>query len=325
MLISLYNCLSLGHFWSNVMFDLNDVAIFVQIVEAGSFAGGARRMGVPSNTLSRRVKQLEETLGVRLLHRSTRKLALTDAGRALFEQSATQIGELLDVSRRLVDSSQEPAGRVRIAVPADFFDIFQMDFVARFLAQYPKIQLEFLLSDNRVDLIAEGIDLAFRAGPLPDSSLVARKIFIGSRKLAASPDYLEKNGTPTHVSELNEHLCIFPSSPTGQTAWHFSGPQGQADILVTGRVCANTARGQLNAAVAGLGICCLPELILYASLKSGCLIEVLPAFHQPDIDLFIVYPSGRQIPLAVSTFVEQAVAHLLEETSRQQPTPTARS
>jgi LysR family transcriptional regulator AphB len=304
------------------MFDLNDVAIFIQIVEAGSFASGARRMGVPSNTLSRRVKQLEDTMGVRLLHRSTRKLALTDAGRALFEQSASQIGELLEVSRRFVDGSQEPAGRVRVAVPADFFDVFHMEFVARFLAQYPKIQLEFMLSDNRVDLIAEGIDLAFRAGVLPDSSLVARKIFIGSRLLAASPGYLQKHGTPSKLTELAEHLCIFPANPSGQTAWHFAGPQGEAQVVVRGRVCANTAQAQLKAAVAGLGICFLPGAILYASLQSKTLIEVLPECRQQDIDLFIVYPSRRQIPLAVSTFAEQAVSHLLEETSRQQLTST---
>lgn len=299
------------------MFDLNDVAIFIQVVESGSFAGGARRMGVPPNTLSRRIKQLEDTMGVRLLHRSTRKLALTDAGRALFEQSASQIGELLEVSRRFADRSQEPAGRVRVAVTADFFDVFRMEFVAGFLAQYPRIQLDFLLSDHRVDLIAEGIDLAFRSGMLPDSSLVARKIFIGSRMLAASAGYLEQHGSPSHVSELNQHLCIFPSSPSGQATWRFSGPGGAADIVVTGRVCANTAQAQLKAAVAGLGICFLPGPILHASLRNGALVEVLPKFRQQDIDLYVVYPSRRQIPLAVSTFADQAVTHLLEETAFQ--------
>ncbi len=300
------------------MFDLNDVAIFIQIVEAGSFAGGARRMGVPSNTLSRRIKQLEETLGVRLLHRSTRKLALTDAGRALFEQSAEQVGELLEVSRRFVDGSQEPAGRVRVAVPADFFDVFHMEFVAGFLARYPKIQLEFLLSDNRVDLIGEGIDVAVRGGVLPDSSLIARKIFTDSRLLAASPAYLHAHGVPADVYALAEHLCIFQANPSGQTTWHFHGPQGTAQVAVSGRFFATTVQAQLKAAVAGLGICFLPGAIVHASLKAGTLVEVLPAFRQPANDVFVVYPSRRQIPLAVSAFVELAVAHLQEQTARQQ-------
>ncbi|UCJ14773.1 LysR family transcriptional regulator [Pseudomonas sp. MM211] len=300
------------------MFDLNDVAIFIQIVEAGSFAGAARRMGVPSNTLSRRVKQLEETMGVRLLHRSTRKLALTDAGRSLFEQSVIQVTDLLEVSRRFTDGSQEPAGRIRVAVPADFFDLFHMEFVASFLQRYPKIQLDFLLSDNHMDLIAEGVDLAFRAGVLPDSSLVARKILTGSRMLAASPDYLKKHGTPTDASALGEHLCIFPSSPSGQTTWHLVGPHDAAHITVSGRVCANTAQAQLKAAVAGLGICFLPRPILYASLKNQSLVQVLPDVRQQGNDLFVVYPSRRQIPRAVSIFVEQATAHLLEEMAGQQ-------
>lgn len=299
------------------MFDLNDVALFIQIVEAGSFAGAARRLGVPSNTLSRRVKQLEESTGVRLLHRSTRKLALTDAGRSLFEQSSSQIGELLEVSRRFVDGSQEPAGRIRVAVPADFFDVFLMSFVASFLQRYPRIQLEFLLSDTRMDLIAEGVDLAFRAGELPDSSLVARKILTGSRLLAASPEYLEKHGTPTEVGALHEHLCICASNPAGQTVWQVTGPQGAEQVMVSGRVCANTVQAQLKAAVAGLGVCFLPWSILYASLRDGCLVEVLPGVSQPGNDLFVVYPSRRQIPLAVSIFAEQAVAHLLDEIARR--------
>jgi len=299
------------------MLDLNDLALFVQIVEAGSFAGGARRMGVPSNTLSRRVRQLEETLGVRLLHRTTRKLALTDAGRALFEQSASQVGELLDVSRRFVDGSDEPAGRVRVTAQADFFDVFQMDFVARFLEQHPKIQLEFVLSDNHVDLIAERIDVAFRAGALPDSSLVARKILVSSRVLVASPDYLKTHGTPAAIEKLSEHQCIFPATPSGSTTWRFTGPQGEAQCEVTGRVCANTAQAQLKAAAAGMGICFLPKPIAFASLTAGTLVEVLPDYRQRDIDMYVVYPSRRQIPAAVTAFVEHAVGHLLEEMGRQ--------
>ncbi|KIP98640.1 MULTISPECIES: LysR family transcriptional regulator [Pseudomonas] len=299
------------------MFDLNDVALFIQVVEAGSFAGAARRMGVPSNTLSRRVKQLEETLGVRLLHRSTRKLALTDAGRSLFEQSVAQVADLLEVSRRFTDGSQEPAGQIRVAVTADFFDLFQMAFIARFLERYPRVQLDFLLSDNRVDLIAEGIDLAFRAGALPDSSFVARKILTDSRMLAASPGYLQKHGIPDDIHALAQHSCIHPSNRSGQTAWHFPGPQGDIPIQVSGRFCANTAQAQLKAAVAGLGICFLPRPILYTSLKLGELVEVLPDRRQQGNDMFIVYPSKRQIPHAVSVFADEAVAYLLEETEKR--------
>lgn len=297
------------------MFNLNDVAIFAQIVDAGSFAEAARRTGAPTNTLSRRVKQLEESMGVRLLHRSTRKLTLTDAGEALYEQSASQVMSLIEVSRQFAHGSQEPTGRVRIAAPADFFEIFQMDFVADFLARYPKVKLDFVLSDQRADLIAEGIDLAFRSGTLPDSNLVARKVSTGRHILAASSQYLDAYGTPENIDALGEHACIRKSHSSAQTHWHLVGPQGPVQVGVSGQFCANTAQSQLKATVAGLGICLLPEPILRTSLKSGRLVQVLPAYAHQNNGLFIVYPSRKQIPLAVSTFVEQAVAHLLEQSA----------
>lgn len=308
-----YNRISLIHFWPNPMFDLNDIAIFIQIVDAGSFAAAARRSGVPANTLSRRIKQLEEHMGVRLFHRSTRKLALTDAGKSLYRQSATQINELSEVSRQLSSGSGEPTGRIRIAAPSDFFEIFQMEFVADFLSRYPKIHLDFALSDQRVDLIAEGMDLAFRAGVMPDSSLVARKINTGRRILAASQKYLDTYGVPKDIYALSQHTCILPTHAQGQSTWYLDGPLGGAQIVITGRFSANTAQAQLKAAINGLGICFLPEPILRASLRGSLLVEVLSDYDQQNNDLFIVYPSRNQIPLAVRKFVEEAIAHLQGE------------
>ncbi|MNL95639.1 HTH-type transcriptional regulator DmlR [compost metagenome] len=295
------------------MFDLNDIAIFIQIVDAGSFAGAARRMGVPANTLSRRIKQLEQYMGARLFHRSTRKLSLTDAGHSLYGQSATQINTLSEVSRQLLAGSGEPTGRIRIAAPSDFFEIFQMDFVADFLSRYPKIHLDFALSDQRVDLIAEGMDLAFRAGIMPDSSLVARKINTGRRILAASQTYLDTYGIPIDIYALTHHLCILAPNVSGQSTWHLDGPLGAAQIVISGRFSASTAQAQLKAAINGLGICFLPEPILRSSLKGGALVEVLADYDQQNNDLFIVYPSRNHIPLAVRTFLDEAVAHLQGE------------
>jgi LysR family transcriptional regulator AphB len=310
VLISPYICLSLIHIWLNLVIDLNDIALFVQIVDAGSFAGAARRTGAPSNTLSRRMKLLEDGMGVRLLHRTTRKLVLTDAGEALYERTAAQVSELTATTRQLSEGSQEPSGRVRVAAPADFFEFFQMDFFADFLARHPKVTLDFVLNDLRIDLIAEGIDLAFRAGPLPDSSLVARKVSTGCRILAASPDYVAHYASPKDVPALSGHACIRPSSPAGSTVWSLVGPEGPIQVRVNGRFCANTARSQLKAAVAGLGICLLPESILRSSLASGHLVRVLPDYNEKNNDLSILYPSGKQIPLSVTVFVAEAMAYL---------------
>ncbi|WP_095102698.1 LysR family transcriptional regulator [Pseudomonas sp. Irchel 3A5] len=292
------------------MIDLNDVAVFIQVVDAGSIAGAARRIGAPSNTLSRRIKQLEEKLGARLLHRSTRKLTLTDAGKSLYEQSSAQITQLIEISSKLLNGSHEPAGRVRVAAPADFFEVFDMNFVADFLTRYPKVQLDFLLGDQRNDLIAEGIDLAFRAGAMPDSSLVARRINTGRRLLAASPAYLAARGVPPDIQALSDHDCVCSPHPSGQTSWTLANPAGSTRVDIAGRLCASTAQAQLKATLSGLGICFLPESVLRPSLKSGRLVEVLPDCGQQSNDLFIVFPSRKQIPLAVSTFVDESIAHL---------------
>ncbi|MBU6957805.1 LysR family transcriptional regulator [Pseudomonas sp. CVAP len=295
------------------MLDLNEVAMFVQVVQAGSFASAARRMGMPANTLSRRISQLEEHLGVRLLQRSTRKLVLTEAGRSLHDRSATQVNDLIEAARHLAGESQEPSGAVRVAAPADFFDVYLMDWVAEFFQQYPGVQLDFLLSDSRDDLIDKGIDVAIRAGDLPDSSLVARRVGTGSQVLAASPGYLQVHGTPDTVQALSMHECIRRSRQAPRTAWNLDGPQGFVSVEVTGRFSANTAQAQLKAAVAGLGICLLPMAILRESLQAGRLIQVLPEHGRFNNGLYIVYPSRRQVPRAVSVFAEQLIKHLRED------------
>src|SRR5437870_41546 len=148
------------------MFDLNDVAMFVQVVRCGSFAEAARRLGVPPDTVSRRIQQLEAQLGTRLMQRSTRKLTLTSAGQAFHERCAGAVDGLVEAGQELMTGSQEPSGLVRVAATADFFDYFPMEWVAEFLAIYPRVRLDFVLSDAKADLIADRVDVAFRGGTL---------------------------------------------------------------------------------------------------------------------------------------------------------------
>ncbi|MFJ2684378.1 LysR family transcriptional regulator [Pseudomonas sp. NPDC087342] len=300
---------------SNTVLDLNEIAMFIQVVHEGSFAGAARRMGIPANTLSRRIGQLEEQLSVRLLQRSTRKLALTDAGRSLYDLSAAQVNDLIDVGRYLVSENLAPSGAVRVAAPADFFDVYMMEWIADFLRQYPGIQLDFLLSDSRDDLIDKGIDVAFRGGELPDSNLIARKVGTEFQILAASPDYLQNYGSPQSVEELTSHQCIRHTRTVGNTKWVLDGPTGLHEVEVTGRFCANTAQSQLKAALAGLGICLLPLRFLNDHLQSGRLTHILPEIGRFNVEFYIVYPSRRQVPLAVACFVEKIVEHLQHKTT----------
>ena len=293
------------------MLDLNQMALFVHVVQAGSFAEAARRLAMPPTTLSRQVAQLEDALQARLLQRTTRKLTLTDAGRTLFDQCAEQIDALKSAASQLTGESRAPKGSIRVAASAGFFEFFQMEWIAEFLERYPGVQLEFVLDDAMADFIGEGIDVAFRGSPeLPDSSLVARKVASSYLALAASPAYLAARGTPRSVEDLAAHDCIRATGPGGPTIWRLNGLDGATQITVTGRFSANTGPAQKKAALGGLGICLLPIGALQPSFQSGELVEVLPGIASSAGNMYVVYPSRRHVPRAVTAFVEMTVQRL---------------
>ncbi len=293
------------------MVDLNDVALFVQVAEAGSFAEAARRAGIPSNTASRRIQQLEEQLGLRLFHRSTRKLTLTDAGEGFYARCAREVEALSAASAELSDGSHMPSGKVRVAAAADFFNWFKMEWVTEFLEAYPKVRLEFVLNDARADLVAEGIDVALRAGKVSEPTLVARRIGSNRAFMVASPSYLAARGSPTSVDELGLHDCLVVPPATGRSVWRLDGPAGSTEVQVTGRFNANAAHVLLKASVAGLGIVLLPEMMTASYLSSGQLVEVLPGYEVKGLDIYLVYLSRRQLPRAVTAFIEFAKAKIV--------------
>lgn len=286
------------------MFDLNDVAIFVQVIREGSFAAAGRHLGIPANTVSRRVQQLENSLATRLMQRSTRKLSLTAAGHAFFEYSMAGITQIEQARQTLLDASREPSGSVRVAAPVDFFEHFPIAAIAAFLARYQRVQLVFALSDERTDLIGEAIDVAFRSGELSNSSLVARKLAENHLCLVASPAYLDARGMPTELVALAEHACLVRSSQSNQARWRLTGPAGWDEVRVTGRFAANTVQSLLRAARAGLGIALLPSVLVGADLAEQRLAAVLPDYRQELGGIYVVYPSRHQRSLAVSALVE---------------------
>ena len=291
------------------MIDLNDLALFHQVVRAGSFAEASRRLGVPSNTLSRRIEQFEAALDTRLLQRTTRRMALTDAGQALFDRSVGPVEDALTAIRELRDASPEPSGTVRVAVTADFFEFVRMEWVARFLAAYPKVRVDFILSDDRTDLIADGIDLAFRGGELKDSSLIARRLYASPLVLVASPAYVRERGMPCSLQDLATHDCVTSGKP-GRTLWHFEGEHGAESVAVRGKFGANTAKSQVTAARAGLGICLAPEPLVAPMLQDGSLVPILPDVPRPKVDVFVVYPNRKHVPPAVTAFLDMTLSQL---------------
>jgi DNA-binding transcriptional LysR family regulator len=296
------------------MLDFNEVALFVEVVRAGSFAEAARRLGIPANTISRRVQSLEQHLGARLMQRSTRRLSLTDAGRAFYDRSSEQVKELAEAAQDLVAGSTQPSGNVRVAAPADFLDFFRMEWIQEFLAAHPKVRIELLLSDAMADLIADGIDVAFRGGRLPDSSLVARRLATSRLVLAAAPDYLARRGTPLTPQALTLHDCVVSVGTSVRATWSLvraDGNESPVQVDVTGRIAANTAQALIKAAVAGAGIALVPVAMATPHMESGRLVQVLPEWGLEGVGVSFVYPSRRQLPRAVSAFIEFAMDKML--------------
>lgn len=292
------------------MLDLNDVALFVQVVREGSFAAAGRRLGMPANTLSRRLQLLEAALGTRLLLRSTRKLSLTAAGRDFYEQSALGVAGIEAARLALLEKHEAPRGTVRIAAPADFFEQLAMTHVAEFMTRYPEVRLEFLLGDERVDLIAEGVDVAFRGGVLDDSTLVARRLIDSALLLVANPSYLARRGRPATLAALAQHDCLVVASTGNRAIWRLLGPTGEEEVRVSGQFVSNTAQSVLWAAQAGLGIALLPSVVVGGNIVDGRLERVLPAYQRDLGGVHLVFPGRHRRTAAVNAWVEFVLGRL---------------
>ncbi|HIH2622970.1 TPA: LysR family transcriptional regulator [Burkholderia cenocepacia] len=305
------------------MLDLNDLALFVQVVRAGSFSEAAQRLRMPANTLSRRIDQFEGHIGTRLLHRSTRKLAPSTEGLALFERYAPALDRIFEIERQHADG-QEPAGTVRVAAMAGLFEVIKLEWLAEFYARHPRISIDFLLDDTPSDLIAERIDLALRIGIETGGSFRVRRIAPGTMILAASPAYLERRGTPRTPRELADHDCLTVSSRQGRSMWRLQGPRGTQEISIDSRFSVNDMRVVMQACLAGLGIALVPRVLAAAAIDEGKLARVLPTYQRSGagLGLQLVYTSRPPLPPAVTAVAEFLLEKLDQGMSRC-PEPTA--
>lgn len=292
------------------MLDLNDIVVFARVVEAGSFTAAARLLGMPKTTVSRRVAALEREVGVRLLQRTTRSLAVTDAGRLYYEQGSRALRLIDDANQRLAEARAEPSGTIRVSAPVGFGSGFLTATVFDVLAAYPKARVELRLTDDRLNLVESGIDLAFRTGILPDSTLIARRLGAIRRILCASPDYLARRGVPAVPSDLADHDCVIAGPSATGASWVLDGPQGQETVAVSGRFAANEMQAVAAAALAGHGIAQLPNGIADPRVRDGRLHRVLPGHATPAGGLHAVYPSGQHLSPLVRAFIELAAARL---------------
>lgn len=292
------------------MLDLNDIVVFARVVEAGSFTAAARLLGIPKTTVSRRVAALEREVGVRLLQRTTRSLNTTDAGRVYYEHCSQALRAIDDANSRLAEARVEPTGTIRISAPFGFGDHFLTATVFDFLGAYPKTKVELRLTDDILNLVEEGIDLAFRTGVLTDSTLIARKLRATYRILCASPDYLERHGAPDVPADLARHQCVIAGLSAAGANWVLEGPHGQETVTVSGRFAANEMRAAIAAAIAGYGIAQLPHQIAEAPIGQGQLRRVLADYITPAGGVYAVYPSSRHLSPLVKAFIDLAAGRL---------------
>ncbi|WP_434734090.1 LysR family transcriptional regulator [Rhizobium sp. YTUHZ044] len=292
------------------MLDLNDIVVFARVVEAGSFTAAARLLAMPKTTVSRRIAALEREFGVRLLQRTTRSLRLTDAGRLYYEESSEALRTLEQANLRLAEARTEPAGTIRISAPVGFSGHFLSATMFDFLATYPKTRVELHLSDDRLNLIENGIDLAFRTGIMEDSTLIARKLGSTYRILCASPDYLARCGAPDRPADLASHDCVIAGPSAANAHWVLEGADIRETVAVSGRFAANEMQAVMAAAIAGYGIAQLPHGAAAACIADGRLQRVLDGYTTPAGGLHVVYPSSQHLSPLVKAFVRLAIDRL---------------
>jgi DNA-binding transcriptional LysR family regulator len=280
-----------------------DMRIFCQVMDSGSFTAAADQLGLSKQFVSRRLMQLEARLGVRLLNRSTRRLDVTPLGQTYYESAMRLLNDVEHMEQGIAGQTSEPRGTLRVSAPLSFAMAHLGCLLPLFLQRYSGVTVEVDLSDRPVDLLSEGYDLALRIGVLEDSTLIARRIASIERVYCASPAYLAERGTPLKPQDLHEHDCL-PYGHGRQVQWRFEGQGKPLTINVSGRMRVNNGEVLRDAAVAGLGVTYLPTFIVGSALESGQLIRVLDDYRCAPLALSAVYPQHRQRSLPVQALIE---------------------
>jgi DNA-binding transcriptional LysR family regulator len=288
------------------------MSVFVRIVDAGSLTGAAERLGISLTAVVRSLAGLEQELGVRLLNRTTRRIALTDEGREYFERCRRLLADLEEAENALTDRRLTPSGRLAITAPVMFGRLHVAPVVTDFLAAYPEMRAELLLLDRVIDLLEEGIDLAIRIAPLPDSSLVGIPLGATGRIVCASPDYLARRGTPLHPRDLADHRVIRFTALSEGHEWTFARGSETLRVAITDVLAANQVDVARDACRQGLGCGRFLGYQVRDLLADGQLVRVLSDWEPPAIEVSLVYPHSRLLSPRIRAFVDWAVPRLRE-------------
>jgi DNA-binding transcriptional LysR family regulator len=281
-----------------------EMRVFTAVVDAASFVGAGDALGMSKAAVSRHVSDLEQRLGVRLMHRTTRKLSLTSEGEVFLARSRDILASIEASEAELSTRSVTASGLLKISVPVSFGIRHLAPLWSEFLANHPQVTLDVQLADRVIDLVEEGFDLAVRIARLPDSSLISRQLASTRLVLCAAPSYLKRRGTPAHPSELAQHDVMGYSLMAMGDQWQFTGPDGPVSAKVRPRMWTNNGDSCVAASLAGAGIQLQPTFLIDRELASGQLVEILPQFRSADLGIYAVYPSRKFVLPKVRVLVE---------------------
>jgi DNA-binding transcriptional LysR family regulator len=282
----------------------SSMRVFAAVVDSGSFAAAAARLGTSRAMTSKQVQNLEEHLGTRLLNRTTRKLSLTETGRAFYERSVRILADVEEAEQAAGQASGVPRGVLKATMPLSYGQHVLGAMIGEYAQAYPLVCLDISLSDRKIDIVEEGFDLAIRIGALPQSDLIARKIG-GIRSLVcAAPAYLAAHGTPASPTELSTHACLgYTLTGTG-SEWRMEGPDGTVVVPVSGPVRADNGDFLRLAGVSGAGVLFQPRFIVADDLAAGRLLRILPEWQSAELGVYAVYPSRKLLSAKVRTFID---------------------
>ena len=277
------------------MVKADDMVLFVQVVDDGSFSKAADKLGLTNSVVSKRIARLEESLNTQLLYRTTRKLSLTDAGRTLYHKAKIAQSAFQEAQNAVTRYGEDMKGLIRITMPVVSANLLLSDAIADFCKKYPDISVELNITNRLVDLIEEGFDLAIRTAKLEDSSLIARRLIDSQWIICAAPEYLKQHGTPKTPDDLIHHECLMYKFNNGySSAWPLYIEGTEQLLAINGRFLSNHLSAIKQAALANLGIAFLPQALVYDELKQQTLVQILSRFTRKKMGMYAVYPKARQ-------------------------------